>query len=72
SGWSVRLCPECDEEALVDVDTRANQDASSSVCFQCGFNTSDRMGSCGDCGRATVDADFDMCPGCFQYRVDRD
>ncbi|MEV0110563.1 hypothetical protein AB0H42_30090 [Nocardia sp. NPDC050799] len=34
-------------------------------------SASDRMGSCGDCGRATVDADFGLCPGCFQYRVDK-
>ncbi len=71
-GWSVGLCPVCDEEALVDVDTRAIPDAPLSVCFQCGFNTSGRMGSCGDCGRATIDDDCDLCPDCFQYRIDKD
>ncbi|MFE6920605.1 hypothetical protein ACFVAV_06125 [Nocardia sp. NPDC057663] len=72
SGWSIGLCPECDEEALTDVATRAAPETSPSACFACGFTTDERLDSCSDCGRAIIDIEFSLCPGCFSYRVAKD
>lgn len=72
SGWSIGMCPKCDEEALVDVATRANPDVLATVCFQCGFITTDELGSCMDCGRATLDPDFFLCPSCLAYKIAKD
>jgi hypothetical protein len=72
SGWSVGACPKCDEEALVDVATRGNPNQSTTVCFQCGFITTDVLGSCGDCGRTTLDPDIFLCPSCFAHKTAKD
>lgn len=72
SGWSIGMCPKCDEEALVDVATRGAPEESTTVCFECGFTTTDALGACGDCGRTTLDPDFFLCPGCFAYKLAKD
>lgn len=73
SGWSISMCPKCDEEALVDVATRQDPDSFlTSACFQCGFVAADELGSCGDCGRTILDPDGIWCPGCWSYRMAKD
>jgi hypothetical protein len=72
SGWSIAMCPNCDEEALVELTTRTNPKDPTTVCFQCGFTTTNELGSCGDCGRTTLDPDFFLCPSCFAYKVAKD
>ncbi|TLW89226.1 hypothetical protein FFT09_22610 [Saccharomonospora piscinae] len=72
--WSVSLCPVCDDTAFVDVYTRDHTDEPLGICFACGLTaTADRRASCGGCGRTTLDRDdLMLCPGCLQYRMDKD
>jgi len=70
TGWSIGQCPECDDEAFVEVATRENSGAA--VCFQCGFVTTEPTGNCGKCGRATADLEEVICADCLDYLVSRD
>lgn len=71
-GWSVSACPNCREEAFVDVTTRARPNDPTDVCFQCGFIADGPLGSCGDCGGTTLDPDATLCPGCLSYLLSKD
>lgn len=69
-GWSISMCPVCDEEAFVAVATRgAPERFLTDLCFGCGFIATDPTGSCGRCGRTTLDPDDMICAYCLAHVV---
>lgn len=73
SGWSISMCPDCDQEAFVAVGTREIPDSFlTQACFDCGFITTEPTGSCGRCGRTTHDPDDMICADCLEDLAAKD
>ncbi|GAA2785802.1 hypothetical protein GCM10010441_08470 [Kitasatospora paracochleata] len=68
----VRNCPECETDSLVPGAFLARaKDLPVGLCFSCGEVFS-KLAECeGGCGNLTTDTEFDMCPYCFEVRLDR-
>ncbi|MFF4140828.1 hypothetical protein ACFY0A_05425 [Streptomyces sp. NPDC001698] len=69
--YPVHRCDECGTEAVTDVPTDGNGDASRLLCLFCGLECE---GVCGYCGLAVSNfaiPDADMCGDCFEYRMQR-
>jgi hypothetical protein len=73
SNWSINMCPECDQEALVAVATREDPNSFlTDACFHCGFITTEPLGSCGRCGQTTSDPDDVICADCLEDLAAKD